>query len=436
MKPWDNGELRADGRYFYNGDKPFFWLGDTAWRLFQCLNIDRSRVYLQNRLDKGFNVIQAVLIAHVRYEDEREGRIPLLDSGMDTFLSNENQAYWSHVESVVALAQEMGIYMMLLPVWGNYAKDGFINKDNCVRYITFLTERFNKFDNIIWSLGGDIRGDGQYEMWDACGNALRKLSPGKLIGFHPFGRTSSTYWFNDCGWLDFNMFQSGHRRYDQRNLNQWDEANTTEPWHGEDSYLYVEADLARKPLRPVFDGEPSYEQIPQGLHDGTQPYWQEHHVRRYAWWPVLAGACGHTYGDNAIMQMYGLGTKPAFSVKATWEEALHHAGSGQMRFLKELMCEIDYTSCEPMQSLLSDGTGEKENAVRVFGNGNNIVAYNYSGRAFSLKAPMNADAWWYDPQSGVRSYLCRADMSVGHRFTPPVKKIGHNDWVLLLQKVD
>jgi len=53
------------------------------------------------------------------------------------------------------------------------------------------------------------------------------------------------------------------------------------------------------------DGEPSYEQIPQGLHDGTQPFWQEHHVRRYAWWAALAGACGHIYGDNSVMQMYG-----------------------------------------------------------------------------------------------------------------------------------
>jgi hypothetical protein len=27
-------------------------------------------------------------------------------------------------------------------------------------------------------------------------------------------------------------------------------------------------------------------------------------VRRYAYWSVFAGSCGHTYGHNAIMQFY------------------------------------------------------------------------------------------------------------------------------------
>jgi len=433
MKPWENGNLCINGRYMFNGDVPFFWLGDTAWRLFQCLNLEQSHKYLKNRLDKGYNVIQAVLLTHVRYVDEREGRIPLLDSDMNAFLSKENEPYWQHVESVVSLAEDLGMYMMLLPVWGSYAKGGFLNSQNAARYMEFLAKRFNKYNNVIWSLGGDIRGGEHYEMWDICGKTLRRLSPGKLIGFHPFGRTSSTYWFNTCEWLDFNMFQSGHRRYDQRNLNEWDEATDLEPWYGEDSYRYVEADLEKKPLRPVLDGEPSYEQIPQGLHDGSQPYWQEHHVRRYAWWPVLAGASGHTYGNNAIMQMYGLGTSPAYSVQDTWEEALHHAGSGHMKFLKDLMHEIRYEKCEPMQGLLGDDVGEKESAIRVFGNEKNIVAYNYSGRVFSLKHPKKMDAWWYDPQSGVRSYIAKVDLSGGYSFCPPAKKFGHSDWVLLLK---
>jgi hypothetical protein len=49
------------------------------------------------------------------------------------------------------------------------------------------------------------------------------------------------------------------------------------------------------------DGEPSYEGIPQGLHDPTQPLWTDADARRYAYWSVFAGACGHTYGDNAVL---------------------------------------------------------------------------------------------------------------------------------------
>ena len=36
------------------------------------------------------------------------------------------------------------------------------------------------------------------------------------------------------------------------------------------------------------------------LHDPSEPYWTAKHVRRYAYWSVLTGACGHTYGDNAL----------------------------------------------------------------------------------------------------------------------------------------
>src|ERR1044072_2106045 len=43
--------------------KPFFWLGDTAWELFHRLNREEAEMYLKNRADKGFNVVQAVVLA-------------------------------------------------------------------------------------------------------------------------------------------------------------------------------------------------------------------------------------------------------------------------------------------------------------------------------------------------------------------------------------
>ena len=43
--------------------KPFFWLGDTAWELFNRLDRDAAARYLDNRKKLGFTVIQAVAIA-------------------------------------------------------------------------------------------------------------------------------------------------------------------------------------------------------------------------------------------------------------------------------------------------------------------------------------------------------------------------------------
>jgi hypothetical protein len=97
------------------------------------------------------------------------------------------------------------------------------------------------------------------------------------------------------------MFQSGHRRYGQRKGDgDYSESDENE----EDNWRYVAATRTLTPLKPVLDGEPSYEGIPQGLHDVTQPRWQAADCRRYAYWSVFAGACGHTYGNNSIMQFY------------------------------------------------------------------------------------------------------------------------------------
>lgn len=80
----------------------------------------------------------------------------------------------------------------------------------------------------------------------------------------------------------------------------------------EDNWRYVERSLAKTPMKPVLDGEPSYEKIPQGLHDPNEPLWQDFDCRRYAYWSVFAGAFGHTYGHNDIMQFYRPGTGGAY----------------------------------------------------------------------------------------------------------------------------
>ena len=54
----------SDNRRFLVTDKgkPFFWLGDTAWSLFERLNREDADFYLSDRQSKGFTVIQAVLL--------------------------------------------------------------------------------------------------------------------------------------------------------------------------------------------------------------------------------------------------------------------------------------------------------------------------------------------------------------------------------------
>ena len=71
MKAWEYGKLRvSDNRkYLCNGDRPFFWLGDTAWLMFAKLKEEEAAFYLRNRKEKGYTVIQSTLIQNVPEEN-------------------------------------------------------------------------------------------------------------------------------------------------------------------------------------------------------------------------------------------------------------------------------------------------------------------------------------------------------------------------------
>src|SRR5262245_48772296 len=58
-------KLSADGKYLVDqGNRPFFVNGDTAWSLIAELSREDADVYLENRKQKGFNLIIASLIEH------------------------------------------------------------------------------------------------------------------------------------------------------------------------------------------------------------------------------------------------------------------------------------------------------------------------------------------------------------------------------------
>lgn len=404
MKPWENGVLTVSEnkrylRYLMNGDMPFFWLGDTAWLIFTNTNEQEAEMYIKNRSEKGFNVIQAVLV-YATDDMEDINKMPVKKCDV------HSEKYWEYCDKVIDMAEEQGVYMALLPAWGSLVKRGILNCENAEIYGSFLAERYGKRKNIIWLLGGDIKAEGYEDVYNKMGRILKEKAPDQLIGFHPFGRCSSSMWFGDAKWLDFNMFQSGHRRYDQCSLGAWDDNANNGEFYGEDNWKYAEHDLSVCD-KPTLDGEPSYERILQGLHDENQPYWTAKDVRRYAYWSVFAGACGHTYGDNSVMQFYtGEYEGVTYGAKDHWYEALHHDGAGQMGYLKRLMESVDYIKGRSRDDLLTGGQQEKYNRIAVFGSDKFLFAYDYMGRAFEmdLSEYINGELWYFKPATGVMSY--------------------------------
>lgn len=422
-KPWSHGELKVSDnrRYLMHEDgTPFFWLGDTGWLLPQRLDRDEAEFYLRKTADAGFNVVQIQVINGVP-SFNRYGAMSH-PAGWDMSQASKpgEYGYWEHLDYIVDAAERHGIYIGMVCIWGGLVKGGAMNVDEAREYGKFLANRYGDRKNIIWIIGGDIQGDVKTEVWDALAESIRESDPNHLMTFHPRGRTTSARWFNGRDWLDFNMFQSGHRRYGQRMGNKdYPIPDGTE----EDSWMYVDSAQVHQPLKPVLDGEPSYEDIPQGLHSADEPLWNDKDVRRYAYWSVFAGSCGHTYGHNVIMQFARPGIPGAYFAdgdKKPWYRALSDAGRNQMKYLKQLMLAFPYFERVADSTIVLNNGIRYDRLLATRGN-DYLMVYNHTGRPMELDFSRISGArkrvWSMNPVDGSLRYL--GETSANHyKHTP------------------
>lgn len=429
-------KVSENRHYFVTEDgKPFFWLGDTGWLTFGKLDRAGVEKYLQDRKAKGFNVVQVMVLHNLNAVNAYGDQALMNDNVADQITSPGNDPnnvpeydYWDHVDYTLEVAEKNGIYLAMVPVWGtNVSKGDKVNKEQATKYAKFLANRYKNKTNVIWLNGGDTYGDKFQDIWHAIGNTLKTSNPDQLVTFHPFGRTDSSENYHNASWLDFNMFQSGHRRYDQ------DSVKTA---FKEDNYKFVHRDWDLKPTKPTLDGEPSYEGIPHGLHDTLQPKWTAADVRRYGYWSVFAGGAGYTYGHNAVMQMFRKGDNPAYGNKELWSSAINAPGAGQMVHIKNLMLEFPYFERIPDQSLVANQGEKYDYQVATRGNDYALI-YSYTGRKITANmGKISGDkviASWYNPRNGKITKIGTFDNKGTKEFQPSGKKEDGNDWVLILK---
>jgi hypothetical protein len=208
--------------------------------------------------------------------------------------------------------------------------------------------------------------------------------------------------------------------------------------YGEDNWRYANDDYKLKPTKPTFDGEPSYEDIPYGLHRADQPYWQDYEIRRYAYWSVFAGGCGFTYGHNSVMQFYTPGDSGiSYFPKVKWQDGLKAPGAAQMHFLKKLILSKSYFDRVPAQELVFDDGDRYKKIVATKGK-NYALFYDYTGREFTVA--MNKlqfkrfTASWFDPRNGSVKKINDFAQTNNVKFDPPGEAVNGNDWVLILER--
>jgi hypothetical protein len=414
---------------------PFFWLGDTGWLLFSKLNRADAEKYLTDRAEKGYNVIQ-IMMLHSLNAVNFYGRSALIDQDVSRPLVTNGAAfndttqydYWDHMDYVIDKAAEKGLYVGLVPVWGSNVKIGKVSIEAAEKYAAWIANRYKNRSNIIWLNGGDTMGNDSIRIWNAIGKTIRENDPNHLITFHPFGRKSSSLWFHREDWLDFNMFQSGHRSYKQDD-SQWA--------FGEDNWKYAGYDYSQKPVKPTIDGEPSYEGIPRGLHDTLQPFWKAEEIRRYAYWSVFAGCFGFTYGNSAVMQFHvPRDRSSAYGARKFWDEAINDPGACQMQFLKRLILSKPFLVRVPDQSLIAGENGQKYDYLAATRGNDYALIYTYTGRIIPVQmgkiSGTRVKASWFNPVDGKITKIGIFKNTGIHNFDPPGKPVDGNDWVLIL----
>jgi hypothetical protein len=416
----------------YEDGRPFFYLGDTAWELFHKLNREEAIRYLDNRKQKQFTVIQAVVLAELDglHTANPYGHKPLNNDD----LSQPNEAYFQHVDFIVQQANKRGMFIGMLPTWGDKWNKKWgqgpviFNPQNAGSYGEWLGRRYREA-SIIWILGGDrpVESDEQKEIIRAMARGLRKGDGGAhLMTFHPTGGSGSAQYFHEDSWLSFNMRQNGHAaeftgRYDQTLV-----------------------DYQRAPVKPVLDGEPIYEDHPVSFQADKQGHSLGADVRRPLYWDLFTGACGHTYGHHSVWQMFDPAKgNPVNNPLLPWYEALDQPGAAQMQYGRKLMESRPVLTRVPDGSVIVTGkvpTSVPGAGVRRFvatrdAQGSYAMVYAPAGRPFAVRMDKitgpKVKAWWFNPRDGSATSIGTFENQVERVFTPP--NPGELlDWVLVL----
>lgn len=425
-------ELKVKGRYLaYKDDSPFFYLGDTAWELFHRLSREEVTYYMAERARQGFNAIQAVALAEFEglTVPNTYGRFPLLSTNdmPDPCKPDEggDYDYWKHVDFTVKEAEKHNMFMVILPTWGDkfnllWGKGPVVfNEQNAYSYGKWIGQRYKDSWNIIWMLGGDRPLEVEHRaIIDSMAAGIKAGDEGKhLITFHPPGSRNSTEYVGDAEYIDFHTSQTGHGV--DKCYNSYDEMTCME----------------KASTKPFLDSEPRYEDHPACFKPSLGYLWNQDDVRQNAYWNVLSGACGHTYGNHSIWSMTRV-SEEYFPYR--WNEALLHPGAEQISFVKKLRESRDYFSYKSMPDLVEQNNALSAHLATGIGEGYAMV-YSPLGLPFVVHTQIfkgvNLKAMWFDPRTGNETVVGIYPTKYDIQFVPPTQGKGQ-DWILVLDEMD
>jgi len=420
-------KVADDNRHFaYADGTPFFWMGDTWWMgLSKRISIDEIAVLADNRLSKGYNVIQIVagLYPDMPAFDKRGAN----EEGFpwDTAYQRINPAYFDAADKRIKFLVDKGLVPCIVGGWGFHLP--WLGTAKLKKHWRNLIARWGALP-VVWCAAGettmpyylskDWAGDEllQKNEWTKVIQYMRSTDGfHRMITTHPSETARAS--LTEPGVLDFDMHQSGH---------------------GSDPVTQSKLALRgwnTKPVMPVISGESEYEalEIPLPLPAAAS---------RKSFWAnaINAGFAGHTYGANGIWQInrkdHIYGNSPGGNNWGTtpWDVAMMLPGSEQIgkgsAFIKSLPA---WNHFEPHPEMIVSWSG-KDSALCASALNKSAIVYLLAPGTVSIR-PSNHrssyDVSWFDPVTGkiVSSSKMSSDDQGMITVQSPTEE---QDWVLSL----
>lgn len=417
----------SEDRHFlqYENGKPFFWLGDTGWNLWNSLTEKEVETYFDNRKQKSFNVIQCVVVAERK---NRHGDLPF--TSFNPLVPNEK--YFKVIDWSIKQAAQRDLYIAFLPTWGHSvaplwdeSNKAIFNISNAYAYGYFLGKRYKNTYNLVWVLGGDRPAFSDTADWRPIYRnmlkGMRDVGSKALATYHPAGESSSTDFWQKENTLDFNMLQSGHRKQD---LPTWE---------------WINRDYNLSPAKPIIDAEPNYEDHPV-FWKPELGYFTDYDVRKQLYRSVFAGAAGVTYGHQSVWQFYYQGMNKIGSAKMYLHQALDRPGAFNAGLMKKFIDFVKAYQKYPVNNIVVNNGKEEDHAVAFLTtDSSRAIVYLPIGKELQLNTDFvkaaNMYVWWMNPKNGEITKTGNFINNKNMKFTPPSLGYG-NDWVLVLDDAD
>ncbi len=374
--------VSADGRHLADRDgDPILVLGDAAWSLIANTTPEEAQHYLRDRQRKGFNAIIVNLI-----ERKFAADAPRNVAGIEPFtvpgdFRAPNEPYMAHAEAVLEFAKRLNFIVFLAPAYLGYDYPAHVTNSEpegwyeevlangeagCHAWGRYLGERFGRFDNIVWSIGGDRNPAAATNPLCAIVRGLRESNVGNLFTalvseeFSPLD-------IPGLDGVDINLtytYGIVHRK--------------------------LHEDYRREPPRPTILSECTYE----GEYDASGAQ-----IRRQAYWSVVCGGSGHCFGN-----------RPIWLFDPGWQQALDSPGAVAMARFGEFFRGLPWSALRPDldKTILVAGLGEARGLDRVCtaATADRALTVSYFPLPHRVTVDLDAlpghrvDVEWFDPATG------------------------------------